>query len=468
MSSLRRRLAVALVAGQLVLLGAGTWAAHRAGTRALERQFDEALVRQVSTLASQLEQRGNHVGVELDETFMAEYFSEEDPHYFELFYGGVPFGRSPALGEDDLTHRDGPREAPALWNEPLPDGRAGRYVGMETEVPEVERDRETGELPEAATVTIVLARSRAELDEQAGLFLLGLLVGATLLLLVALAIVWVTVQLSLRPVHAFARQVAEVDAHTLGVPLDPERVPAELRPVVAGVNQLLERLDRALRAERRTASNLAHELLTPISELRAMSEVALQEGSDPAYRDRALGAAHEISVQMAKLIRMVRQLTAVDAPSHALPGEPVPLGPLVERVVAGHETRAKEKGLQLAVDVNGEILDCDREALLSVFNNLVGNAVEYCPEGGRVELRADRRADRVRLSVHNECDGLAEEHLVHLTEPFWRLSSARSERGHHGLGLTIAQGMAVLAGLELRFTLDGARFTAETEGPSAA
>ena len=78
----------------------------------------------------------------------------------------------------------------------------------------------------------------------------------------------------------------------------------------------------------------------------------------------------------------------------------------------------------------------------------------------------------VTIRIVNECRDLGEEHLARLTEPFWRLSTSRSDATHHGLGLTIAQGMAMLAGIDLRFRLEENRFVAEavapTEGASTA
>lgn len=466
MKSLRSRLALAVLLGQMVLLGVGTYAALRLGKNALERQFDDALLNQVTTLAAHLEQRGRHVGIELDEDFQREYFDEVDPDYFELFYNGIPFGRSPALDDHDLPHRAGTLEEPAIWDATLPDGQPGRLIGMNAIVPEVEADPETGEVPEAAEVTLILAKSRSELDSLASLFLFGLLLGDALLLLCAVLVMWGTVTVSLRPLHGFVKKVESVDANTLGVPLDPDQVPDEMRPVVTSVNQLLERLDLALRSERRAASNMAHELMTPISELRALSEVALQEPSDPDYRERALGMAHEISLQMANLIRMVRQLTAVDAPGHPIPGEAVPVGPLIERILTVHRERAKDKDLKLDVQVNGEVIHCNRDALLSVFNNLLGNAIEYTPQGGRVELHSAEVDSRVTVKIQNDCKGLTREHLPHITEPFWRLSASRTESDHHGLGLTIAQGMAALAGLTLQFEVQDAAFIATLQSPT--
>lgn len=464
---MRSRLAIAVLLGQLVLLVAGTLAAHRAGTRALEQQFDSALLTQASVLASQLEQRGNHVGVELDETFMSEYFDEESPDYFELFYQGIAFGRSPALGEEDLPLRAGSLSAPEIWNASLPDGRPGRLIGLEVEVPEVEADPETGVLPDPATVSLVLGKDRQRLEQLGQALLLGLIIADGVLLLGGLLVLWATVTLCLRPMRQFVREVEQVDAETLGVDIDPAQVPLEFQPVVASVNQLLHRLDAALRSERRAASNMAHELMTPISELRTLSEVALQDGSDEAYRDHALGMAHDISIQMANLIRMVRQLTAVDAPTQHLAAESLPLAPLVERLVGLHAKEADAKSLEVSVNVNGEALQCNSDALNSVLNNLLGNAVEYTPPGGQIELSSFATDSRVTLRLSNECQGLCREDLEHLTEPFWRLSSSRSESDHYGLGLTIAQGMATLAGLELQMSLEDQRFVVEASGPRA-
>ena len=461
MMSLRARFASAFVVGQLALLAIGTVVAYRTGVQTITRQFDEALTAQVTNLASLLEQEGRHVGIEIDEVFMQEYIRDEDPEYFELFFGDYVLGRSPALGKDDLDLRFGTLEEPAIWDDELPDGRAGRCIGVELTVSEVDPDPETGAVADAATVTLVLAKSRADLDRLSSLLLYGLLVGAALLMLCGILVTWGAVTLSLRPVRTLARRVEAVDVHTLAVPLEAPAVPRELLPIVTGLNDLLQRLDVALRAERRAASNMAHELMTPISELRTLTEIALKGHSEPAYRERVLELAHDISLQMGNLIRMVRQLTHIDAATGVLPGEQVPVAAFVEAALARVRERADAKHLQLDVQVNGEVMDCNRDALLSVCNNLLGNAVEYTPEGGRLELRSFSEQERITLRISNDCDDLGDEHLPHLTEPFWRLSASRSDTHHHGLGLTIAQGMAALAGIELNLRVESGRFVAE-------
>ncbi len=461
MSSLRLRLALAFGVGQLVLLSVATVAAQRVGSDALTRQFDAGLTRQATSLVALLEQRGNHVGIELDETFQDEYFREEAPDYFELYYRGVAFGRSPRLGEHDLALTEaGTFEAPTIWDARLPDGRLGRLAAFTVEVPEVEADPATGELPAPARVTLVLARGRAELDGLAQLLLYGLLVVDLALLALGLLLTWGVVTHALRPVRGLAARVASVDVHTLSDPLSTERVPSELHAVVAGVNALLERLDVALRAERRSASNVAHELMTPIAELRALTEVALQGDDGGEYRERALGTAHEISLQMTNLIHVVRRLSKLEDHPGPIETEELALAPLVEAALARYRERADERGLAFDVAVNGAVVRSNRDALQSVLGNLVGNAVAYSPEGSRIDVNCDEQGSVVILRIANECGDLAAEDLERVTEPFWRGSSARTGSEHHGLGLSIARGLAALCGVTLSFELEAGRFVA--------
>lgn len=465
MTSLSRRVALTLVGSQLVLLAIGTWVAYRAGTEVMTRQFDETSIQRARTLASLLEQQGRHVGVDLEPAFVPEYFRDEQPEYFQLWVGEHVLGRSPALAESDLPLRAGTLDEPLTWDATLPDGRPGRCAGLTTTVAEVEPDPRTGAEVDAAEVTLVVAKSRAGLDLALGRLLAGLSAGAVVLMLGGLVVVFLAVRHSLRPVHALAARVRELDADTLARPLETAGAPRELQPVVEGLNDLLARLDRALRAERRTASNIAHELRTPISELRSLTEVALQDPGDLEFRARALDQAHEIALQMDGLVDVIRQLTRVDAPDAELPSESIPVRGLVDELLPIVRDRAAQRRVDLDVVVDGEVLDCNRGAAQSVCRNLLANAVEYSTAGSRIEVRSRADGDRVVIRFSNACEGIGPEHLPFVTEPFWRRSTARTNDEHYGLGLTIAHGFARLAGIELRLRVEDGRFVAEASAP---
>jgi signal transduction histidine kinase len=141
----------------------------------------------------------------------------------------------------------------------------------------------------------------------------------------------------------------------------------------------------------------------------------------------------------------------------------------MQSVWAPFVTRAAAKNIEatIAVDHNA-VAHTDPVLLRSVLLNLIENAVEYAPEGSRVEVQAAIRAGALEVRVSNLAPGLTAEHLPKLFERFWRHDAARSGGEHSGLGLSLARAFATAIGCSLTATLtDGPRLTMTLAGPLA-
>ena len=274
-----------------------------------------------------------------------------------------------------------------------------------------------------------------------------------------LAMAW-AVRQALAPVRTLTADLQRRGADDLQK-VPTALIPVELGPLFAAMNGLFARIESTLARERRFTADAAHELRTPLAVLRAQWDV-LSRSREEGERSRAFA---KLGAGLDRMDRMVEQLLAlsrVDAAERPAQGEPVEWKQVVERVVSDLLPLAERRRIELACDWPAEgapafALRGDADLLTLLLRNLVDNAVRYAPEGSEVTLRFSAEG----LDVENAGPPLPAETLAHLGERFHR-AAGQVESGS-GLGISIAQRIAALHGLELRYRArsDGSGVVAE-------
>jgi two-component system sensor histidine kinase QseC len=265
-----------------------------------------------------------------------------------------------------------------------------------------------------------------------------------------LTMAW-AVRKALVPLRALAQGLAERDADDLS-PVSLRDPPGELRPLLGALNGLFERIDRAIRRERRFTADAAHELRTPIAVLRAQFDV-LRGARNEAERLQAqarLGAGID---RMDRLFAQILALSRVDSTDRLLHAVTIAWPAIVEDTFGGVLELADRRRMELecewpAAGTEPFALQGDPDLIGVLLRNLVDNAVRYGTEGTRVSLRFSTDA----LEVLNAGDVLSAEQLRSLGERFHR-PPGQLEPGS-GLGVSIAQRVAALHGLRLEWGAD--------------
>jgi len=452
--SIRSYLLSRLVAGTALVLGVTGVFLYGGVSRALEQELDRSLIEAVQGMASILFQTEERVDFEFSEQLMPQYESGPRAAYFELWFAdGSLLERSPSLEDADLEVPQEVSADPLLWSAPLPDGRDGRFVGQVIQIhhvfPEEGPDR-----PRARRVLVVLAQGREEL---AAAQRRVLLICAALFLVLVGSIAawsWRAVARGLEPAQRLAAALDAIEVEALPAGLEAGALPDELAPMARKADQLIRRVGTALERERRTTADIAHELRTPLSELRTVSEVALRDGEDPEGARRALTTVRAVAARMGRSVATLLELARQDMGARETRVETVPVAALLEELARGLGREVRERGLQLDVVVDPDAtVRTDREALRIVLTNLLENAVRYADPAQPIACRLERVAGSWRLSVANRSPELDLEDLESLTQPFWRKDRARSDREHSGLGLALSSALASKAGLTLSFAL---------------
>lgn len=264
--------------------------------------------------------------------------------------------------------------------------------------------------------------------------LVALLISGLTLLVTAVAALRL-----IRPLRALIRASERMTAGDVGARVDA-RGNDEVGRLGRAFNAMASRREQL--EEQRTAmvSDVAHELRTPISNIRGWLEAA-QDGvaqPDPAFVDSLL----EEATLLSHLVSDLADLSAAEAGELRLHPEPVNVEVLLEQVAVAHQPAADAAGVTLAVDAAGTLV-ADPVRIRQAVGNLVTNAVRHSPRGGVVTRRADRVANGTAIVVGDEGEGIAPEHLEHVFDRFWRADPSRTRRsGGSGLGLAIVRRLA--------------------------
>lgn len=292
----------------------------------------------------------------------------------------------------------------------------------------------------------VVGRTRpVERAECAVLAALG--AGGVIALAGSCVAVWLGVRRGLRPVRELGAAVERIGPDDLRLPGRGAAYPAELTPITAGLEGMLARLDEAMVRERRFTDAAAHELRTPIAELRTMTDVA-GRWPEPERLRRVVDETRAVAVEMEGLLESLLAVARGGDYGGGTP-ETVALLEMARRV--GACVREHMAGRGLAWTVGGDetaAWHAPPAAVTAILRNLLDNAAAYTGEGGEVRVEVTDGEGGAALGVSNRPVTLDAEEVGRMFEPFWRADAARTDRGRRGLGLAIVNSLAAAWGLE--------------------
>jgi two-component system sensor histidine kinase TctE len=359
-----------------------------------------------------------------------------------------------------ITFRTGDRPEEFLTGYPdLPSGPAGndsrpvfadaRYRGEPIRLVSLRRtyptDPQTTVLVQVAETA--LGRSSLTLD-------LGLrqLVSQLVLILLAVASVWLGVSRALRPLTALSRELTHRSAADL-TPLHPDEVPREVSPVVVAVNDLMGRIRQAIASQRRIVANASHALRTPLAVLHTQAESALRE-DDPGAMRRAVVRLRDQCVTTSHLAGQMLALAGAEHPAEQASLATLDLTALARDTCMALVPEALAHDVDLGFEANGpaDVRAVDHQ-VRELIGNLVDNAIRYGVPHGTITVSVSRRDDVVCLAVEDNGPGIPAAERVRVLEPFHRLPGSAGDGA--GLGLAIVREIARRHGGTLDL-LDGA------------
>ncbi len=214
----------------------------------------------------------------------------------------------------------------------------------------------------------------------------------------------------------------------------------ELAQLALSFNQMADKLQHIEAMRRQLIGDVAHELRTPLTAIKGSME-GLIDGVLPANEETFSGIYREAD-RLQRLVNDLQELSRVEAGAYVLNPQPVTISSLIETTVSRLRRQFADKGVALKTDISPELpmVMADVDRIDQVLLNLIGNALQYTPSGGKVAISALRQKNEIHISVSDTGIGIPPDHLPHLFTRFYRVDKSRSRAvGGSGIGLTIAK-----------------------------
>lgn len=298
----------------------------------------------------------------------------------------------------------------------------------------------------AGIIILTVADIRAATEPAARFGLMSTLLWDFVQLDITLVLVWVGIQLGLRPVRRLRDEIAQRSALDLR-PIDEVAVPREIAPVVVTLNRLFLMLRTAVQSQQQFIANTAHQLRTPITGMQAQLELLVAEPAAAPIRNR-LSTLQEGIRQLAHSANQLLTLARADPSVNiAAKNQTVALHTIVGEVIAKFFDRALQSNIDLGAETQPVSILADPSLLDDLLSNLVDNALKYTPAGGAVTVSAGARDGKPYIAVEDTGPGIPESDRERVRQRFYRLPNSP---GHgSGLGLAIVDEIAKLYGASL-------------------
>jgi two-component system OmpR family sensor kinase/two-component system sensor histidine kinase QseC len=256
--------------------------------------------------------------------------------------------------------------------------------------------------------------------------------------LMALAVWWLAA-LTLRPLLRLATGVASRDAQSLA-PLPDRGLPDELRPLVAALNGLLQRLAASLDTQRAFVADAAHELRSPLTALTLQLRL-LERAPDEAARTAAVAGLAAGITRAGWLVEQLLALARTETGAAPLEMAQLDLAEIVRAALAATAPYAVSRRVAFDLQADGPLmLQGNAAALTTLVRNLADNAVRHGPAGAKVEVRLARGEHGVTLTVDDAGTGIPAGERERVFDRFYRRADGSTEGS--GLGLAIVRSVA--------------------------
>ena len=237
-----------------------------------------------------------------------------------------------------------------------------------------------------------------------------------------------------RPLRRLADAAQRFGSGDLSVRAGDIRGPQEVEQLASSFDQMAERVEDTVQAQRAFAANASHQLRTPLTGMKLRLESAIADTTDDGLRRELVAAEAEVD----RLSAIVDRLLATASRTESHPPRPVDLATIAERAAERWIAPAREARTELVVDAHAATAVAHAEDVDQILDNLVDNAIAYAP--GRVEISAGLANGHAFVAVRDHGPGISEHDLPSVTDRFFR-GDGRTTPGS-GLGLAIVRELA--------------------------
>nr|WP_328823377.1 sensor histidine kinase N-terminal domain-containing protein [Undibacterium crateris] len=271
----------------------------------------------------------------------------------------------------------------------------------------------------------------------------GVVLPQFIILPIALALVWFALSRGLSPLAELQQRIRARRPDDLS-PIDSHQVPEEITPLVASLNEMLERLAQTIAIQKRFIADAAHQMKTPLAGMRMQSELALRQTDQEEIHRSLL----QLSTSSEAATRLINQLLALAKAENQSPAvqalESLNLNEFAMQVVREWIPASFNKKIDLGFEQCEQAVQIFGNPLMlrEMLSNLIDNAIRYTPSGKSVTVRVDIDASQALavLEVEDHGPGIPAAEREHVFERFYRILGSNVQGS--GLGLAIVREIA--------------------------
>jgi len=272
-------------------------------------------------------------------------------------------------------------------------------------------------------------------------FLFILLISGPILLIFSAFGGYLFVKKAFSPVKKIVRTAKRITAENLSQRIEPIDGKDEIGELAETFNDMISRLEMSFKQTKQFSSDVSHELKTPLTAIRGEIEVTLRKEREIEGYKNILKSLLEETGKLETIVENLLFLSRMDSQGIKFSFRKFALDESLLEVFEKIEKIAEGKGVHLIlkkiqeVNIEGESNQVER-----AITNLIGNAIKYTPEGGRIEMSLEEERDSAKFTIKDTGMGIPEDALPYIFDRFYRVDKARSrETGGSGLGLAIVK-----------------------------
>lgn len=289
-------------------------------------------------------------------------------------------------------------------------------------------------------LTVIVAQPLKQRQELADEVVLASIYPVVLSLPLQALLIWFVVSRGLQPLRRLTQQLSSKKADDL-TPVQLPDVPEEMRQMLSTTNLLLQRLDSAFIREKRFASDVAHELRTPLSVLQVNLHNAQQQWQQQGMADPQglMPALQQGVARMSQLIEQIMLLNRTNPEHFKAKLQQIDVTALCREIIGELYPQILSRQQQIELDTpDGLMVAADAFALRVLLINIIGNASKYTPPEGQIKVLLQIIDGHLQIIVEDSGPGIAPEEYQRVFDRFYRVGGDRHSSGTPGSGLGLA------------------------------
>ncbi|HZZ01800.1 heavy metal sensor histidine kinase, partial [Paraburkholderia sp.] len=265
-------------------------------------------------------------------------------------------------------------------------------------------------LRDGDTATVLIARNMSDRWRLLDRYRDKLNIAGAAGVILAMLLSYLLIRAAMRPLRDIAASAGLVTVNRLNTRITVARVPSELDALVASLNAMLERVDHGFQRLSRFTADLAHDMRTPLANMRGAAEVALARPRSADEYESLLASNLEECDRLSRMIENVLFLARAEHPQFVKHMREFDAVQELTRIAEYFEGIADDANVKVQV-TGAATLTADLELFRRAVSNLLANAIRYTPRDGEIALDAHASAGEVRVTVSNQGQPIAAEHL---------------------------------------------------------